>query len=337
MTNVAPVEVAQPRFASQLELDPATMELLSRLFDDSLDCIKVIGQDGSVQFMNRNGLCAMELSDWSAVAGQQWPDLWPAEARESIRASLSGASKTPQRFDAYCPTAKGNPRWWDITVSPIEDPLGNSLGYLAISRDVTATRLAKEVAEVSAAEMRHRLQNSYAMVAGFLTTQARGQPEREEFVKEIKARLKALGVAQTMFLSCEHSRCELTELLPALLAPFAQPQCPIEITDLPQALIDQGQADALALVFGELAVNSSKHGALTCQGHIQVSASLVADELVIAWSERSSRLVEAHSRPEGQGLRLIRRILSYRAGSLELVWVPNGLDAFIKLRMTPTS
>jgi PAS domain S-box-containing protein len=325
-------DVSEPTFESELDLGSPSAELVPSLLDQSLDCIKLIGRDGTVSYMNRSGLCAMEIDDLRTIVGQRWSDLWPEEAREMIEGALTRTASGPVRFDAFCPTAKGSPRWWDVSVSRIDDGQGRWLGYLSVSRDVTDARQAKEVAVIAAAEMKHRLKNSYAMVSGLLSALARGRPEREEFVKEIGGRLSALGAAQTLFVARDHAPCDISELLPALLEPFAHPDCPIDIKDVPHVVIDQGQADALALVFGELAVNSSKHGALTSQGNITVEASALLGELSICWSERSSREVEAHSRDGGQGLRLIQRILAARQGSLTIEWEPNGLDAIISLR-----
>lgn len=331
------VEKAPPAVPASVGLNPAPSEALPALLDQSLDCIKLISCDGTVQYMNTNGLCAMEVDDFGALAGQRWSALWPEEARSTIEQALVSANAGEAvRFEAFCPTAKGSPRWWDVSVSRISDAGGRKLGFLAVSRDVTQARVAKEVAEIATAEMRHRLKNSYAMVSGLLAALARGVPEREEFVREIRDRLSALGVAQTLFVASEHAPCNIADLLPALLEPFSNPHCPVEVAELPAASIDQGQADALALVFGELAVNSSKHGALTANGNISVSATSEEDQLVILWSERSSRAVAARSRAEGQGLRLIKRILSARNASMTLDWKENGLDATISLRLSPT-
>ena len=37
----------------------ASEKLLAAMLDQSADCIKVIGPDGTLDFMNRNGRCAM--------------------------------------------------------------------------------------------------------------------------------------------------------------------------------------------------------------------------------------------------------------------------------------
>lgn len=309
-------------------------ETLAALLDQSLDCIKLIGRDGAIQYMNRNGQCAMEVEDFTAIAGRKWADLWPEEARELIKgALLDAAAGVAARFDAFCPTAKGTPRWWDVSVSQVRDHSGELLGYLSVSRDVSDARFAREAAEVAAAEMRHRLKNSYALVGGLLSAFARGNPAREEFVREMRERLSALGIAQTLFVGGNSAPGNIRELVPALIEPFSQPDCLVRVSGLPDVTVDQGQADAIALVLGELAVNSTKHGALSRSGEIQVAAELAPRALTLTWEETSSRAVEAHQRSGGQGLRLMQRILAARKGNIEIDWREFGLLATIRLSL----
>ncbi len=125
-------------------------ETLAVLLDQSLDCIKLISLSGTVEYMNRNGLCAMEINDFSTARGKMWADLWPEESRSLIEGSLIQANEGNRvRFDAFCPTAKGTPRWWDVSVSKVSGSDGKALGYVSISRDVTEARAAREAAEAS--------------------------------------------------------------------------------------------------------------------------------------------------------------------------------------------
>jgi PAS domain S-box-containing protein len=307
-------------------------DTLATLLDQSLDCIKFIALDGTVHYMNSNGLCAMEIDDAAMILGRMWHELWPAEAQPMIRNALVQASAGEAvRFDAFCPTAKGSPRWWDVSVSTVRNEHGQISGFLSTSRDVSEARRAKEVAEIASAEMRHRLKNSYAMVAGLLSSLARGLPEREEFAAEVQTRLSALGAAQTLFASRENAPCELALLLPALLDPFGHGQCAVTSTVSADMSVEQGVADALALVIGELAVNSSKHGALSSAGEIRVTADAHGPEIRLCWSERSDRPVAAHHRNGGQGLHLMQRILKARHGEISLDWQEFGLDARIRV------
>jgi two-component sensor histidine kinase len=307
-----------------------SVETLASVLDQSVDCVKLIGLDGSVRWMNANGLCAMEIDDFSAVKSRHWADLWPDEARPAIMKSLASATQgAPVRFDAYCPTAKGTPRWWNVTVSRVQDVSGEQAGYLAISRDITEAETGRQALEIAAAELRHRLKNTYAMIGSLLLGFARGNPDREAFAHEMTGRLVALSTAQALFSTQDAPR-ELAALLPALVTPFDRSTCSVVIGELPDTLVTQGQADAIALVLGELAVNAAKHGALASGGSLHLSARAADGGLEIVWDEKSVGEVAAHDRSGGQGLKLIDRIVRARQGALDIAWHDRGVTVTLR-------
>lgn len=309
---------------------------LAAVLDQSVDCVKLIGIDGTILYMNRNGQCAMEIDDFCAIAGQPWASIWPDDARLLIVKSLVAAQAgNSSRFDAFCPTARGTPRWWDVSVSPVNEESGELIGYLSVSRDVTERVLADQATQAAADEMRHRLKNGYAMVGGLLSAFARGVPHLEEFARDMIGRLNALATAQTLSASSAPSLFNVSELIPALVSPFANPGCPIDVEELAGTKLDQGQADAIALVLGELAVNSTKHGALSDQGRITVRAVENAGTLRITWAERSTRRVAAQNRDGGQGFTLMRRIVAARHGEMAVAWQDFGLDVAINFDLGP--
>jgi PAS domain S-box-containing protein len=331
------VEV-RPREVSGSTIRPfgslsASNETLAALLDQSLDCIKLISADGAVQYMNPGGQCAMEIDDFRTIDGRHWTDLWPQEARPLLLSALEEArTGKAVRFDVFCPTAKGSARWWDVSLFQVTDASGNSIGFLSVSRDVTGAQLAKEVAEVAAAEMMHRLGNSYAMVGSLLSAYARGNPQLEVFASEMRDRLTALAIAQTASIGDQHQNGGLKELLEDVLSAFATPACPIVVQPFADIRVDQSQAHALALVLGELAVNSSKHGALSATGKISLHAHGGAGAMTVRWEEMSDRAVERRQRPGGQGLDLMKRILESSGGVLTLDWMPCGLTAEIRIK-----
>jgi PAS domain S-box-containing protein len=112
-------------------------------FEQSADCIKIMGCAGDLMAMNRNGQCALEIDDVSTVIGKAWPQMWPEETQAAVRMAIATAvSGDISRFHAFCPTAKGTPRWWDVVVTPIRDSQGAVRSVLAVSRDVSAAHEA---------------------------------------------------------------------------------------------------------------------------------------------------------------------------------------------------
>jgi PAS domain S-box-containing protein len=128
-------------------------------FEQSPDCIKIMGGDGSLQAMNRNGQCAMEIDDFSAVHGGLWPTLWPESARPRVAAAIERALRgEPGHFDAFCPTLKGTPKWWDVLVTPIVGSDGKVANLLAVSRDITELHRAVEQQLELAARLKFTLE-----------------------------------------------------------------------------------------------------------------------------------------------------------------------------------
>lgn len=303
----------------------ASEVMLAAILDQSADCIKVISAQGTVDYMNRNGQCAMEIDDFCAVAGQSWSALWPEQSRHLIEQSMEKARNGEQsRFEAFCPTAKGAPRWWDVSVTPLLRPDGELDGFIATSRDVTDRVNQGALREAVADEMRHRLRNNYVIVGSLLGAYSRGRPEQQVFAREMINRLNGLGIAQTM--KAGGGSCRLNDLVPALLQPYATPDCEMQIDGLANVCLDQAQVDTLALVLGELAVNSTKHGALSAQGTVRVSGAIVEGRLELTWLERSNRAVTNQTRDGGQGLRLMERVLASRSGGITICWADQGLD-----------
>lgn len=299
-------------------------EALANVIDQSVDCVKLLNTKGDVVWMNSNGLCAMEIEDPTGVYGRQWSDLWPEENRSMVADSLAAAEQGETvRFEAFCPTAKGSARYWNVTVSRVTAPDGGNIGYLSISRDVTEAEMQRRALAIAADELRHRLKNTYAMVCGLLSSLAMGNKENEVFARQMNTRLMALSTAQSFFMAPNVPR-DLTDLVPALVNPFITPVTEVAIHDIDQVMVSRAEADAVALIVGELAMNSSKHGALAHGGRIALAAKEQSGTLALSWTEVSTQPVAARSREGGQGLRLMKLMIEAHRGSIATEWGTHG-------------
>jgi PAS domain S-box-containing protein len=311
----------------------ASNEMLAAVLDQSTDCIKVIGPEGSLDFMNRNGRCAMGIDDFAMVAGKNWWDLWPAESQHLVRDSIATArDQGSARFEAFCPTAKGEPRWWDVTVSPLRDEQGIMRGLISISRDVSADVRARELRETTAAEMKHRLRNAYALTGAIVMMSARGRDEHREFAHEVTRRLEQLGIAQALLLDAGALGTPTLDLIVRrLTGPFCSNEDMLDIADLPDVTLTEEQVRTLALVLGEFSTNSNKYGALGHGGSIAISGRLEGGMLTLHWSEKSDRPVAAAPRDGSSGLSLIRRALAAQRGSLDADFGLDGVELKVQL------
>lgn len=129
----------------------ASGELDVRLFETSADCIKIIDLAGRLRQINPGASHALEIDDLSVLHGLQWEALWPIESQEQVVRSITSALAGQRtQFVAFCPTAKGTPRWWDVVVYPIRDAHGMVCEIMAISRDITELYLAREALSTAA-------------------------------------------------------------------------------------------------------------------------------------------------------------------------------------------
>lgn len=131
----------------QTEETLRTSEAFNRtVLESNPDCVKVLDTEGRLQFMNANGLGALEIDDFAGVQGQLWWRLWPEAsalmAREAVEKAKRGETV---EFQAWGPTAKGTPKWWDVIVAPIyhQKDAGRVDKLISVSRDITEPKQAE--------------------------------------------------------------------------------------------------------------------------------------------------------------------------------------------------
>ncbi|KIT14587.1 PAS domain-containing protein [Jannaschia aquimarina] len=317
-----------------------SLHSIAAVFDDSRDCVKLISPDGRLLWMNQGGLCAMELEDFELVRGAEWADFWPDETRDRIAAACLNSPPTTTHITAFCPTAKGSPRWWDVSVVPIQGTDGRHGGFIATSRDVTDREMAARTRELLLEEMRHRQGNTLTLAGTLMQVHALGKPELSDFVAEMSQRLAALGRAQNVVGrrdDPEHvADVHLAGLVRMLVQPLAGPQSDLVISLDPELLLPTEKIDVFGVIFSELAVNTGKHGAFRHGGRVEVSADFTPGGLTIVWSETSLRRVEGTHREGGQGLALMDRIARINDVTFDIEWTDRGQVARLTLPSCPS-
>lgn len=153
-----------------------------RLVESSGDCIKVLDLEGRIQSMNEAGRRLMRIDDVGCVIGRDYRDFWREEDRPAVERALSAAAAGREgRFEGFCPTVAGEPRWWDVLATAISDATGAPYRLLVISRDVTErhetqNKLKRAMAEAEAANhaksqflavMSHELRTPLTGIIGY--------------------------------------------------------------------------------------------------------------------------------------------------------------------------
>lgn len=308
-------------------------DMLATVLDQSEDCVKILDPAGRVDFMNRNGRCAMEVDDFCSIAGQSWETLWPEDAaddvRNAVREALAGRSS---RFDAFCPTAKGTPKWWDVQVSPVRNEKGEVFAILSVSRDVTEHHHAMESLHTIAHEMRHRLRNAYAVSGAIALASGREDAGHGEFAEALAQRLNSLSAVQGSLIDPGEG-----EQLPALIARIASAYdregTLIRCEELPHVELGEQAVRLLALVLGELATNSLKHGALRDGRPVAILAEHNHGTLALDWREplASDPVEQAGPVSEGSGFRLMERMARAHRGRFTIAQENRELAAHLEV------
>jgi PAS domain S-box-containing protein len=290
-----------------------------QLFESSPDCVKVLDPDGYLQRMNFNGLCLLEIDDFGAIAGQPWEMLWPADERGQIRAIVQAARDgRTGRFEAFGPTAKGAPKWWDVTVGPVMSESGHVESLVSVSRDITQRRhdiavkdqLLKQK-DLLMQEVHHRVRNSLQLVRTLLQLQVLTitDPSAREALEEAGQRVMTVAaVHKQLYVGQSVHEVELQPYLQGLLADLS-----ISLTDQAKGRRITWTAEpmhlppdcltSLGLIVAELVTNALKYGA----GQVTVSVQLVDAAVRIMVEDEGPGFPATFdpARSQGLGMRLV--------------------------------
>jgi PAS domain S-box-containing protein len=230
-----------------------------------------------------------------------------------------------------------------LSVSPLADDTGKIVGASKIARDITASRNAQEMQTLLLGEMRHRINNLFAVTNSLVTLSARSSKTPKEMETAIKERLAALSRAQQLtrpgLIAKEleiKEQATLKSLIAAIFAPYAAAGLKgperIVVTGCDEEVDDRAVTSA-ALLLHELATNATKYGALSAPaGAIHIDCSSKEDWLAIVWEERGGPPVDGPPEREGFGGSLARKIVENQfRGRFFNEWKPSGLSIRIEI------
>ena len=177
----------------------------------SPDCIKLLDQEGGLVFMSEGGLRLMELDSADLVLGRSYLDFWSGSDHERAAAALEEArAGRVGRFEGFCATHQGTPKWWDVTLSPMPDkPMPDRARFLVVSRDITERkgielRLVSAMQQAEAgnrakaaflANLSHELRTPLNPIVGLtdlmLSTECSAELQRD-YLQEVRAASRRL-------------------------------------------------------------------------------------------------------------------------------------------------
>ncbi len=108
--------------------------------DSSSDCIKVLDLAGNLLSF-RCGLDLLGITDVQPYLQKSWIDFWQGDDRQAAAAAVAtAAAGGVGTFVGFFRTLRAEPKWWDVTISPILNANLQPVQLLVVSRDVTEAR-----------------------------------------------------------------------------------------------------------------------------------------------------------------------------------------------------
>lgn len=301
------------------------------ILESSSDCIKVLGLDGSLLFMNTGGQKIMEVDDFEQLRGCNWPDFWSGEghrhARDAVLAALGGKTT---HFEGEAPTAKGSRRYWEVVVSPIFDEQSKPIRILSVSRDVTPRREIELQRETLAKELVHRVNNMLAVVGAIVTQSLRSAATIGEVEKAIAGRIRTLANANSLLTDSQRISTTVSEVVRGAIAPYIDSEKRVEISG-PAVELSSRASVAFALAINELSTNATKYGALsTAPGRVKIGWRIQDGKFRLTWRESGGPPVAEPER-KSFGTTLIKSMFATQLkGAAFMQFEPDGLVCLLE-------
>jgi PAS domain S-box-containing protein len=317
---------------------------LASLVETSEDAIITKDLDGIITSWNKG---AERIFGYEAdeMIGKPISLLIPPD-RPDEEPSILARLRTGQRIEPYETVRRrktGELIDISLSVSPLADATGKIVGASKIARDITARRQAQEVQSLLLGEMRHRINNLFAITNSLVTLSARMSKSPTEMEAAIKERLAALSRAQQLtrrgLIQEEfefNDQPTLKGLIHAIFAPYVAPVSNshkrIVVSGCDQEIKDSALT-SVALLLHELATNAAKYGALSASaGVVHIDCSSKDDWLVLTWEERGGPPIKESPNREGFGGSLARKIVASQfSGRLSHEWNASGLAIRIEI------
>ena len=352
--TVSSFHVVADEAVPPMSLCPESGVMVAAL-DAALDAIMILELDGTVLFLNEGGRKALEVSDPAGLRGQPWDSLWAEPGRAEVFDAVAAARwGRATRFEGFCATLKGSPRWWDVSVAPIAGDAGRPERIVVVSRDVTErvhrenqlrlheielNELAREQADMLrdqrasldasdalVREVDHRMKNSLAMLGSLLKMETRRVDDvaARATLKAAAARVATIAsVHEQLYRGTEQDALVLSPYLEALVRDLSHSMdrgpdaAPVQVrVEADDLVMRGGKALALGLATVELVMNAITHGG---DGAVEVECRRMDDEVTLSVSDRGPGLPSGFdpALSRGLGMRVVQSSLVKLQGTLD--------------------
>jgi PAS domain S-box-containing protein len=216
------------------------------------------------------------------------------------------------------------------TKTPMRNRLGDVVGLVGVSTDITDRKRAEERQALMVRELHHRVKNSLATVQAIANSTARTATDIDSFREAFNQRVISLARTHTLLAENSWGVIPLRELLSAELEPYGGGDEMRVTMEGPDVALPSDVALSLGMAVHELTTNAFKYGALSSPGGSisvvwRIETTDSSRQLRLSWIESGGPAVEQPSR-QGFGSRLLRHMLGGQFnGEVDMSFKPDGL------------
>jgi PAS domain S-box-containing protein len=212
--------------------------------------------------------------------------------------------------------------------------------FTGLMRDISARKIAEaqrrqaERRELVVGELRHRINNMFAVVGSLIASTARSHRDVNLYRDAVLARVNAFAATQVELARRDWSGLSLRELIEFELKPYSgERNVLVQDDDL---RLNGAAVESLGMIVHELATNAAKYGALSQpDAMLDIRWRLAPDatgetRLVFDWIERGGPPVTPPRR-RGFGSTVIETGARMLGGTARLDYAPGGLCCAIDM------
>jgi two-component sensor histidine kinase len=197
------------------------------------------------------------------------------------------------------------------------------------SRDLTERKQAEALQRLLLNELNHRVKNTFATIQAIVAQTLKTSPDLPSARAALDRRLHSMAHAHDLLVARDWTGAGLTEVIERALDSF--PPAQLQKTGAPVDVPAQ-HVLPLSLTLHELAMNSTKYGALSQpQGRVTVDWDVREGVLHLAWQESGGPPVSPPTR-QGFGSRLLEALIS-EGGETKVTYDPQGVRCRIRIAL----
>jgi PAS domain S-box-containing protein len=273
----------------------------------------------------------------AGMLGKTDQEILPSQEAEALTEVKRRVLKSGEQAHLELPVTniRGELEYFDGSYIPRFDASGRADGLIGYFRNVTkehasGVRIDKLVAEkeLLVREMRHRVLNNLATLAGYLSLQITGH-ESEEAGSILKSAISQTKGMQLLFDKLYRPgqregvslRSFLPDLVDEILGTFGRRSDVAVTVDIDDVAIDSNRLSALGIMVNELITNSIKHASKgTARLAISLTATREGERIRLVYGDNGPGLPPGVSGSEspGFGLTLIEGLADQIDGTLRV-------------------